>query len=113
MITYGAAVLSALAGLVTTQPRRVLVGAVVFLAICAGFGAPVTGKLSVDPDIDFIDPHSESNLTGKRLRAATGRGLSPAILVLVASDGPVRSAAGLPTDASRRSRPTSTRPRSR
>jgi RND superfamily putative drug exporter len=87
-------VLSAIARLVTSQPRRVLAATLVFLAVCVGFGAPVTGRLSVDPDIDFIDPGAESNITGKRLRAATGRGLSPAILVLVASDGPVRSAAG-------------------
>jgi uncharacterized membrane protein YdfJ with MMPL/SSD domain len=87
-------VLAAIARLVTTQPRRVLVATVVFLALAAGFGAPVTSKLSVDPDVDFIDPQAESNVTGKELRNAIGRGLSPGIVALVRSGGPVRSEAG-------------------
>jgi RND superfamily putative drug exporter len=86
--------LSAISHLVTTQPRRVLVATVAFLALAAGFGAPVAGKLTVDPDIDFIDPQAESNLTGRELRHAIGRSLSPGILVLVRSSMPVRGDAG-------------------
>ncbi len=86
--------LSALAGLVTARPRRVLVATFVLLLVAAGFGTPVTGLLSVDPDVDFIDPQAQSNVTGKQLREALGRGLSPGIIVLVRSGDPVRGAAG-------------------
>jgi RND superfamily putative drug exporter len=89
-----ATVLSAVARLVTTHPRRVLVGVVAFLALAAGFGAPVASKLTVDPDLDFIDPHSESNVTGAALRRAIGRSLSPGIVVLVRSPSPVTEGAG-------------------
>ena len=89
MLTYGSeTVLSAISRLVTTHPRRVLVATVVFLALAIALGAPVTGQLSVDPDLDFVDPQSESNVTYDELRDAVGRGLSPGIIVLVASDGP-------------------------
>ena len=95
MITYGAAtVLAPLARLVTAQPRRVLVATVAFLALAIGFGAPVTGMLSVDPDLDFVDPQSESTVTYDQLRDAAGRGLSPGIIVLVSSAGPVHSSGG-------------------
>jgi RND superfamily putative drug exporter len=95
VITYGAAtVLAPLARLVTAQPRRVLAATVAFLALAIAFGAPVTGKLSVDPDLDFVDPQSESTVTYDQLRDAAGRGLSPGIIVLVSSGHPVRSSAG-------------------
>ena len=95
MITYGSpTVLSAIARLVTAQPRRVLVATIVLLALAVGFGAPVTGKLTVDPDLDFIDPAAQSNVTGDELRRAIGRGLGPGIVVLVRSREGVRSAAG-------------------
>jgi uncharacterized membrane protein YdfJ with MMPL/SSD domain len=87
-------VLAPLARLVTAQPRRVLVATVAFLALAIGFGVPVTGKLSVDPDLDFIDPTSESRVAYDDLRDAVGRGLSPGIIVLVSSGKPVRSDAG-------------------
>ena len=86
--------LAPLARLVTAQPRRVLVAVAAFLVLAIAVGAPVAGKLSVDPDLDFIDPQAESNVTGEQLREAMGRGLSPGIIVLVASDGPVRGEAG-------------------
>ena len=74
MITYGAAiVLPAIARLVTAQPRRVLVATVAFLALAIGFGVPVTGKLSVDPDLDFVDPSSESTVTYDELRSAVAK----------------------------------------
>ncbi|MBW3653698.1 MAG: MMPL family transporter [Actinobacteria bacterium] len=86
--------LAPIARLVTAHPRRVLVATVAFLALAIGFGVPVTTKLSVDPDLDFIDPQSESNVTGEELREAIGRGLSPGIIVLVRSGAPLRSDAG-------------------
>jgi RND superfamily putative drug exporter len=88
------AVLAALARLVTVHPRRVIAAALVLLALAAAFGATVTSRLSVDPDLDFIDPAAESNVTGRELRQAAGRALSPGIVVLVRSRAPVRSRAG-------------------
>ncbi len=86
--------LAAIVRVVTEHPRRVLIGAVVFLVVAVGVGGPVAGKLSVDADRDFIDPNSESTVTSDRLRDALGRSLSPGIIVLVRSEAPVRSAAG-------------------
>jgi RND superfamily putative drug exporter len=87
-------VLSALARLVTTHPRRVIAATIALLAVAIGFGAPVTGKLTVDPDLDFVDPAAQSNVTGIELRRAVGRGLGPGVIVLVRSDEGVRSAPG-------------------
>ena len=84
--------LAAIARLVTAHPRRVLVATVALLAVAVGFGAPVTGKLTVDPDLDFVDPAAQSNVTEAQLRRAIGRGLGPGIVVLVRSEDPVRSA---------------------
>jgi RND superfamily putative drug exporter len=89
--------LSALAATVTAHPRRVLAAVLVFLAIAGAFGAPVTGLLSVEPDTDFIDPQSESHVTGDALRAAAGQSLSPGIVVLVRTPEPVRSDRGRAT----------------
>ncbi|MBA3746968.1 MAG: MMPL family transporter [Solirubrobacterales bacterium] len=95
MITYGlVAVLAAIARLVTAHPRRVLVATIALLAVAIGFGAPVTGKLTVEPDLDFIDPAAQSNVTGNELRRAIGRGLSPGVVVLARSAEPVRSPGG-------------------
>ncbi|HEV2786154.1 MAG TPA: MMPL family transporter, partial [Solirubrobacteraceae bacterium] len=86
--------LSPIARLVTAHPRRVLVATVAFLALAIGFGAPVAGMLSVDPDLDFIDPQSESNVAGDELRELVGRGLTPGIIVLLRSEAPLRSEEG-------------------
>jgi uncharacterized membrane protein YdfJ with MMPL/SSD domain len=89
-----AQMLSRITALVTEQPRPVLVATVLFLAVAAGFGAPVAGLLSVHPDEDFVDSSSQNSVTTKRLEAARGSALSPGIVVLVAGDAPVRSARG-------------------
>ena len=86
--------LAAIARLVTAHPRRVLTATVALLTAAVAFGAPVTGKLTVEPDLDFIDPAAQSNVTGIELRRAIGRGLGPGIVVVVRSDQRVRSAAG-------------------
>ncbi|HEX4363967.1 MAG TPA: MMPL family transporter [Solirubrobacteraceae bacterium] len=86
--------LTAIARVVTTHPRRVLVAAVALLALGIGFGAPVTHRLTVDPDLDFVNTHSQSNVTSNDLRRAVGHSLSPGVVVLVRSAAPVRSAAG-------------------
>ncbi|MDQ3676446.1 MAG: MMPL family transporter [Actinomycetota bacterium] len=86
--------IAAITRLVTEQPRRVLIGAVAFLVVAVTIGAPVAGKLSVEPDRDFIDPKSESTVTSDRLEDALGRTLSPGVIVLVRADAPIRSAEG-------------------
>ncbi len=86
--------LAALARLATAQPRRVLIATVAVLALAIVVGAPVASKLTVDPDLDFVDPKAESNVTYEQLREAVGRGLSPGIVVLVSSSGPVRGVQG-------------------
>ncbi len=86
--------LAPLSRLVTAQPRRVLIATVVLLVVAIGVGAPVASRLSVDPDLDFVDPQAESNVTYEQLREAVGRGLSPGIVVLVSSSGPVRGVRG-------------------
>ena len=88
------AVLAAIARLVISRPRAVIGAALALLALAAAFGVSVTSRLSVDPDLDFIDPASESSVAGRELRQAAGRSLSPGIVVLVRSRAPVRSAAG-------------------
>ena len=89
--------LASIAAVVTTRPRRVLAATVLFLAIAVGFGVPVTNMLSVEPDVDFIDPASESRVTGDELRAAAGQALSPGIIVLLRTPDRVRSAGGRAT----------------
>ena len=86
--------LAAIARLVTAQPRRVLAATLALLVVAIGFGAPVTGMLTVDPDLDFVDPAAQSNVTGTELRRAIGRGLGPGIVVLVRGVDPVRSPGG-------------------
>ena len=66
--------LAALARLVTGNPRRVLVATFVMFLVAAGVGAPVTGLLSVDPDLDFIDPQARE----QRHRQAAARRRSAA-----------------------------------
>ena len=63
-------------------------------SLAAGVGAPVTGLLSVDPDLDFVDPQAESNVTGNELRDAVGQRPEPGHRRARALRRPVRSAAG-------------------
>jgi uncharacterized membrane protein YdfJ with MMPL/SSD domain len=86
--------LAAIARTVTAHPRRVLAATLALLAVAVGFGAPVTGRLTVNPDLDFVDPSAQSNVTGIALRQAVGRGLSPGVVVLVRNAAGVRSPAG-------------------
>ncbi|MDX6678867.1 MAG: putative drug exporter of the superfamily, partial [Solirubrobacteraceae bacterium] len=86
--------LTRLANAIAAQPRRVMLGAVAFFAVAIVLGTPVTGLLSAGNADDFVDPSAESRLTSERLEADVGRTLSPAIIVLVRTDGPVLGAAG-------------------
>ena len=86
--------LAAIARLVPAQPRRVLAATLALLVAAIGFGVPVTAKLTVDPDLDFIDPAAQSNVTGDELRRAIGRGLGPGVVVLVRGQDAVRTPGG-------------------
>ncbi|MDX6681791.1 MAG: putative drug exporter of the superfamily, partial [Solirubrobacteraceae bacterium] len=79
---------------IADRPRHVLAAAVVFLAAAIVFGTPVTGLLSAGNADDFVDPNAESTLTSAQLERALGRTLSPAVIVLVRTGGPVMSSAG-------------------
>ena len=87
--------LSRLAGAIAQHPRRFLGGAVAFLAVAMVLGTPVAGLLSSGNADDFVDPQAESRLTAERLEGASDRTLSPAILVLVRTEGSVLGRAGL------------------
>jgi uncharacterized membrane protein YdfJ with MMPL/SSD domain len=86
--------LSTLANVVASHPRRLLGAAVVFLVAALVFGTPVTRLLSAGNADDFVDPNAESRIASAQLEDALGRTLSPAIIVLVRSPSPVQSAAG-------------------
>ena len=87
--------LSRLADAIAQHPRRFLGGAVAFLAVAMVLGTPVAGLLSSGNADDFVDPQAESRLTAERLEGASDRTLSPAILVLVRTEGSVLGRAGL------------------
>ncbi len=86
--------LTRLAHRLANRPRRVLIAAVAFLAVAVVAGTPVAGLLSAGNADDFVDPAAESLVTSQRLERALGRTLSPAVIVLVPTAGPVTGAAG-------------------
>jgi len=90
-------VLTRLAHRIADRPRRYLAGAVVFFVAAVLFGTPVTGLLSAGNADDFVDPNAESRLTSAQLEDALGRTLSPAVIVLVRTQGPVTRKAGRAT----------------
>jgi uncharacterized membrane protein YdfJ with MMPL/SSD domain len=83
-----------LAQRIADRPQRFLAGALVFLVVAVVFGTPVTGLLSAGNADDFVAPDAESTRTSALLERALGETLSPAIIVLVRTDGPVLGAAG-------------------
>lgn len=85
--------LTRLADRIAGRPRRVLITATVFLAVAVVLGAPVAGLLSAGDADDFVDPGAQSRVTTAKLERAVGRTLSPAVVVLVRTDGPVAGAA--------------------
>ncbi|MEY2440694.1 MAG: putative drug exporter of the superfamily, partial [bacterium] len=87
--------LSSLAERITDHPRRFLLGAVVFLVVAIVVGTPVTGLLSAGNADDFVAPSAESTATSADLEHRLGRTLSPAVIVLVRTAGPVLGSTGL------------------
>ena len=85
--------LSRLARLVGSHPRRVLLAAFALLLVAAPIGGPVAGLLSTDTN-DFADPGADSAVAADRLERAVGRSLTPGIVVLVRSAAPIASGAG-------------------
>jgi len=86
--------LSRLAHHIAERPRSFVLAAIAFLAVAVVVGTPVTGLLSAGNADDFVDPGAESRLTAERLEGELERTLSPAVIVLVRTDGPVLGPAG-------------------
>lgn len=87
--------LSRLAHRIADRPRAFLAGAAVFLLVAVVVGTPVTGLLSSGNADDFVAPKAESTVTAAHLERALGETLSPAIIVLVRTDGRVLDVPGL------------------
>jgi uncharacterized membrane protein YdfJ with MMPL/SSD domain len=74
-------VLTRLAQLTTTRPRRVLLITLVAFLVAVVLGGPVAGLLSTGDD--FSDPGSENVAAAERLERAAGMEASPSIIALV------------------------------
>ncbi len=83
-----------LAQRIADHPRRFLAGALVFLVVAIVVGTPVTGLLSAGNADDFVAPDAESTVTSAKLERALGETLTPAVIVLVRSDGKILDGAG-------------------
>ena len=83
-----------LAQRITDHPRRFLLGALVFLVVAVVVGTPVTGLLSAGNADDFVDPAAQSTVTSAQLEDRLGHTLSPAVIVLVRSQGSIVGEAG-------------------
>lgn len=83
--------MSRLASIVSRRPWRVVILAVVFLAVSVVVGAPLTGKLT---GAGFEDPGAEFVHARNRLEQASGVNPGPALIALVQPGADVRSGAG-------------------
>lgn len=68
------------------HPRRSLVGVFLFVVVAGAFGGPVAGALTSDGG--FAPADSDSALAVERIEAATGREVSPGLVVLVDDPAP-------------------------
>jgi uncharacterized membrane protein YdfJ with MMPL/SSD domain len=88
----GIDMLPSLAQRIASKPRRVLLGALVFVVLAAGVGGPVVGLLEAGDG--FTDSGSQSAKAVERVERATGRAADTGVVLLVRPDGAVRSPAG-------------------
>ncbi|MEA2289879.1 MAG: trehalose monomycolate/heme transporter [Solirubrobacteraceae bacterium] len=84
--------LDALARLIHRRRARVLALAGVFAVVAAVLGGPVVGLLTADND--FEDPASESVAARDRIAQATGALVTPSVVALVRTPGPVTEPPG-------------------
>jgi uncharacterized membrane protein YdfJ with MMPL/SSD domain len=84
--------LDALARLIHRRRARVLALAGVFTVVAAILGGPVVGLLTADND--FEDAASESVAARDRIARATGALVTPSVVALVRTPGPVTEPAG-------------------
>ena len=80
--------LDSLARLIHRRRRRVLVAAVLFVALAGSIGGPVAGLL--DSDDDFDDPAAEAVQVREELQKATGAGSAPDVVALVRDADPAK-----------------------
>jgi uncharacterized membrane protein YdfJ with MMPL/SSD domain len=83
--------LARLADLIHRRRGRVLALAAAFAVVAGVLGGPVVGLL--DSDRDFEDAASESVVARDRIAAATGALVTPSVVALVRTPGPVTGAA--------------------
>jgi uncharacterized membrane protein YdfJ with MMPL/SSD domain len=86
-------VLTRLADLAATRPRRVLVATAAFFVAAAVFGGPAPGLLGGGGS-DFEDPDSETVQVRERLEGAAGAENAPGLIALVETGAPVDSPEG-------------------
>ncbi len=84
--------LTSLASRISANPRRTLLGALLFVVLAAGLGGPVFGALQSDGGFTPADAPSVAAV--ERIEAATGRGASPGVLLVDRPGAPPASAAG-------------------
>ncbi|MGH2933586.1 MAG: MMPL family transporter [Gaiellaceae bacterium] len=84
--------LERVADLLHRRPKRVLLGALVFVAVCGAFGAPVVAKLSTASS-NFEDSGSQSVEARNLLERATGASPDVGLVVLVRAGADVHSSA--------------------
>jgi len=83
--------LDSLARLMFRRRRRVLVGALLFVALAGAVGGPVAGLL--DSDDDFDPPSAEAVQAREAIADATGASATPDVIALVRLGAPADSAA--------------------
>src|SRR5829696_138006 len=87
--------LDSLARLMFRRRRRVLVGALLFVALAGAIGGPIAGLL--DSDDDFDPPSAEAVQAREAVARATGASATPDIVALVRLGAPADSAAAQAT----------------
>jgi hypothetical protein len=84
--------LTRLAALVSSRPRRVLGATAAFFVLAVVFGAAAPGLLRGGHD--FEDPGSEAATVRERLEHVTGMGTSPGLIALVEPGAAARGRRG-------------------
>jgi uncharacterized membrane protein YdfJ with MMPL/SSD domain len=84
--------LSRLADITASRPKRVLAVTLATFLVAVVFGGPVASLLSTDDD--FADPDAQSQVAEDRLARLAGSEQSPSIVVLVRTPEGVRTADG-------------------
>jgi uncharacterized membrane protein YdfJ with MMPL/SSD domain len=82
-----------LAERIAKHPRRFLLAAAFFTLVAAAIGGPVSGLLTSGDDFTAAD--SDSSRAVRQIEQATGLDAAPAVILLLTTEEPVRSPAGM------------------